>query len=217
MTRPRPLTSDERRRLTTDLRALADELDRPDAGRTQQNLGVATDACYPATASGSGSNGGGGGGGDTTLTVVEARATRSDPTATATLRLLATLHRIRGDVPAALDGLAGWRSDRPTGLCAEGHPMKPGVDRCPVCWTRRETVLTCENPYHVDSAGQPWRIQKGHQRWKSVAVDLGGIEVLECGTCRTYRARNHRSWGNATRLNVTALGVYHSDEEPWAG
>lgn len=222
MTRPRPYTSTERLTTADYLEALAAELRRPDAGRTQQNLAVAAEAGYSATASGAGPAGGGGGSG-TVLTAVEAKADRQDPTAAATLRLLLVLHRIRVDVPAALDGLAGWRGDRPVAMCSEGHVIERGSSRCQWvdpdtgrrCGTRRETILYCENPNHVDDDGRPVRMASGKRRWGSVALDLPGQPTIhECQTCAVYRRKHHRSWGDALRL-VTELGTFHSDEEPW--
>lgn len=223
--RPRPLTTDELRSGPAILRALADEWERTDARRTQQNLATAIDDGYSATASGAGSQGGGGG--STTLTVVEAKASKVDPLVTRTVELLLAQQRVIHDANLALNRLAEWRGDRSTGLCAEGHELKAGQVRCTWedpdtgrrCGTRRETILRCENPYHVNPDGEQVKLLTGERRWKVVALDLDGQpEISECARCRSFRRRNQRSWGSALRLTVPGvneLGAFHS-EEPWA-
>jgi len=220
---PKPFLGDRRTDLSKSLRDLADELDRTDQDSTQRGLAAAIDDCYSATASGAG--GGGSGGGDVTLTAVEAKASRRDPAAGPAAVLLLRLRRIERDAEEALLGLKGWRKDRATGLCPEGHMMRAGEKRCqwkdPVtgrqCGTRRETILYCENPYHLNKEGGPVRLLPGERRWEVTALDLGGKKLMECNRCRVSRGRTGRSWGSATRLNVSALGVYHSEEEPWGG
>jgi len=225
VTKPRPLTPDERRRTIADLRALADELDRPDAARTQRNLAAALDDSYGTTASGAGA--GGGSGGSAVLTAVEAKAAHSDPTAAATARLLVRLHQIRMDAGVAYSELTGWRPDRPVATCAEGHTLDRSSSRCTYvdpetgrrCGTRKETILTCENPTCQNDEGTgPVVIQPGDQRWRKPALDLGGKVIAECSRCRSYRRRNQRSWAPATRLEVPGVGVdgvFSTDNEPW--
>lgn len=223
---PRPLTTDELRAGPALLRALADEWERTDARRTQQNLATAIDNGYPATASGA--NSGPGGGSGTTLTVVEAKATRTDPLVTRTIELLLAQRRLLHDAGLAYNRLAEWRGDRPVALCPEGHVLQRGTNRCTHvdddtgrrCGTRKETILVCGNVYHVGPDGGPVQLLPGERRWKVVALDIKGQpEISECARCRSYRRRNNRSWGSATRLDVSALvtevGTYHS-EEPWA-
>ena len=219
---PRPLTTDELRAGPALLRALADEWERTDARRTQQALATAIDNGYSATASGA--NSGPGGGSGTTLTVVEAKATRTAPLVTRTIELLLAQRRILHDAGLAYNRLAEWRGDRPVALCAEGHVLARSSERCTWvdpdtgrrCGTRRETVRVCENPRHLNHDGAPVRLLVGEKRITAIALDLGGIEVSECRRCGLARRRTGRSWGDATRLDVGALGVYHSDEEPWA-
>jgi hypothetical protein len=217
----RPLTNGQRPNLASDLRALADEYDRADAAHIQQGIGVAMDDTFAAVASGAGQNGGGGG----ELTPVEAKASRRDPAATAALELALRQQRVLRDVPLLLAGLKGWRRDRPTGVCPEGHDLRVGQVRCQwkdpdtgrQCGQRRETILYCQNPYHLDDKGQPVKVTSGQTRRRSNAADLPGTpELFECPTCWSSRRSTGRSWGNALRLNVGALGVYHSDEDPWA-
>lgn len=222
MKRPRPFTADERQHTTATLTGLVAELERADAGRIQQLIGVLMDSGYSATASGAAATGGGGGG-DTVLTVVESKASRPDPVALEARILALRLHRLRHDADEILRALRSLRSDRDTGLCSEGHPMKAGAKVClwkdPVtgdrCSTVQDVVRVCGNPQCVNDEGTgPRTIPKGSPRRRAKALDLGGIEVWECPRCAKYRERNKRSWGDATRLSPGAMGAYSSDD-PW--
>jgi hypothetical protein len=219
----RPLTNGQRPNLASDLRALADEYDRADAAHIQQGIGVAMDDTFAAVASGAGQNGGGGG----ELTPVEAKASRRDPAAATALELVLRQQRVLRDVPLLVAGLKGWRRDRPTAQCAEGHTLPQGTTRCAFvdedtgrrCGTRRETILRCGNIYHVNGDGEQVQLLPGQKRYRAQAADLPGApEVLECLKCYRHRRRTGRSWGDATRFDLSGLvndvGAFVS-EEAW--
>jgi hypothetical protein len=191
-----PLNNDHRLRLADTLSRIATELVRADAQRIQQGLGAAVDCYYPSTA--------GGGGGGTVYsndsTPVEAKAARKDIPATEAAELLLRLHRLDWDARAVLVGLEARRTDRPIesypecGHAKQRRPEGGFYKRCQLTMPDGRQCgageLQCENP-HCDKPNIP----AGKQRRKSIALDLGGIEVAECDRCRKHRGRYQRSWG----------------------
>lgn len=175
---PRPLT---RRTQLTDaatlLRALAAELDRPDATHTQRGLGDATDNGYPTTASGGAGGGGHGGGAGSP---VETALIASDRIADHSRELVLRLNRILNDTRYVLPGLEGWRRDRSFALCAEGHVLPQGATRCP----------------HVDADGAQCATRAGTERRCTTCdeVQPSGRKLRngECDPCRQHRRRTGR-------------------------
>ena len=196
LTRPGQLTD-----VAAILRALADELERPDALHTQQGLAAAVDNGYPATASGTGGGNGGGGG----SSPVETAMIATDRVADHSRELVARLHRITGDARFLLPGLEGWRRDRSFNLCAEGHVLPQGATRCP----------------HVDADGAQCATRAGSERRCSVCdeVQAPGQPLRKglCDGCRQSQRRANaadRPWFRASELAlagnlITEEGTHH--------
>ena len=201
--RARPLTPDQRTRGAAILRALADELERAGAGRTQQALGAAADFCYPSTAGG---NGGGGGSG---LTPVEAKASSFDAPAADAIRLLLELHQVLGLADRCQLALQGWRHDRPLELYPDcSHPVDRRYRRCQVILDDGRQCGAGLTERRCDTCRRP--LATGEKLRSGRALDQGGITVQECDTCRQWR-KDH---GGRTRtITIETLALDVGDEE----
>ena len=196
--RARPLTPDQRTRGAAILRALADELERAGAGRTQQALGAAADFCYPSTAGGSGNGGAGGSG----LTPVEAKASSFDRPAADAIRLLLELQQVVVLADRCQLALQGWRPDRPLELYPDcGHPVDRNYRRCQVMVDGRQCGAGMTER-RCDTCRRP--LGPGEKLRRQVALDQGGAEVMECDTCRKARKD---SGGRTRRVTVETLAL----------
>lgn len=200
--RPRKLNDSARTDLAAVLRAAADQLDAPHAGRVQDLLAVEADPTWPTATSGAG-HGGGSGSGPTSP--VESTALHRSPDAHRAADVLVELHQLDRLARRILAALLDRHPGRAVKLCgACSYPLDRQFDRCQriidgvQCGARAGTERRCKTCHEVQPVGKPLR---------------NG----DCDRCRKKLERDKRRRFTAGSLArdaelLTPDGTYHSDE-----